>query len=208
MLAGGRPWLEPPPQADPVAPCGVNTAESAVTSRVHFVQRKRRLERRESRELWPKSEREKNLVFRAGWKGWEPTPPCSRATIGASGSGPGAGQVSPGVTEMPYFCPGEEARRFLECCRADGWVLYGFDWVEWASSEEAQGLMRDAQKVAAARPRQLARLLTMLIRRDRFCEGTLNVAFASGLLAGIVGRAAHLAAALARGDEEEIEGAW
>jgi hypothetical protein len=120
----------------------------------------------------------------------------------------GGEDVSRGVFDMPYFSFDEEARGFLECCMADGWVLQGFDWVQWASSEEAQGLIRDAEKLAAARPRQLACLLTMLIRQERFCGGTLSMALDSGLLPGIVRRAANLAAALARGEKEEMDGAW
>lgn len=39
---------------------------------------------------------------------------------------------------------------------------------------------------------QLAKLLTVVIRQDRFVKGALNGAFESGLLTAIAGRAAEL----------------
>jgi len=43
-----------------------------------------------------------------------------------------------------------------------------------------------------ATPEQLSGLLTVVIRQDRFCEGSFEVAFASGLLTNICRRAAQL----------------
>jgi hypothetical protein len=43
--------------------------------------------------------------------------------------------------------------------------------------------------LAKATPEQLAKLLTVCIRQDRFAEGTLLVAFEAGLLTRILQRA-------------------
>jgi hypothetical protein len=44
-----------------------------------------------------------------------------------------------------------------------------------------------------ASPEQLAKLITAVVRADRFCEGYLHGAFESGLLVGVVRRARQLA---------------
>ena len=53
-------------------------------------------------------------------------------------------------------------------------------------------LQDDARALAQATPEQLARLLTVCVREDRFCEGALESAFESGLLTRILERAAVL----------------
>ena len=75
-----------------------------------------------------------------------------------------------------------------------GWVL-NFAWPAWKQTDEAISLRDDAAALAAATPEQLARLLTVLIRQDRFVEGALGSAYESGLLTSIVRRAAELVTA-------------
>ena len=65
--------------------------------------------------------------------------------------------------------------------------------MSWANTPEAQSLRTDSEALNRATPEQLSRLLTSLIRGERFCDGTLNEAFESGLLAGILRRASALA---------------
>ena len=54
-----------------------------------------------------------------------------------------------------------------------------FDLATWKQTHEAKSLRDDAEVLARATPEQLARLLTICIRQDRFCEGTLEGAFES-----------------------------
>jgi hypothetical protein len=61
-----------------------------------------------------------------------------------------------------------------------------------SGSKDAMRLRDDPKALAAASAEQLAKLLTVLIRQDRFVEGALNGAFEAGLLTGIVRRAAGL----------------
>ena len=73
-----------------------------------------------------------------------------------------------------------------------GWVVAGFDWRSWMETVEGRSLSRDPDAVAGATPEQLERLLTAIVRSDRFVEGSIEGAFESGLLARISRRAAAL----------------
>lgn len=108
------------------------------------------------------------------------------------GSWHGGEEISPGVREMPHFSLGETASSFLYMAYDQGWVLEGFNWPAWKGTGEAITLRDDPAVLAAASPEQLAKLLTALIRQDRFSEGALNSAFESGLLTAIAKRGAEL----------------
>ena len=105
----------------------------------------------------------------------------------------GGERKEPGVISMPYFVLSETAESFVRMAYEQGWVLMGFDWPAWKETEEAIALRDDPDALAAASPEQLAKLLTVLIRQDRFVEGRLNSAFEAGLLTGIARRANILA---------------
>ncbi len=94
---------------------------------------------------------------------------------------------------MPYYNLSPVASRFVHTCYKMGWVL-NFDWVQWKDSPEATELLRNPEAMEAATPDQLGRLLTAIIRQDRFAEGALGAAFDSGLLTAIIRRIAVLAA--------------
>jgi hypothetical protein len=98
----------------------------------------------------------------------------------------------PGVMILPYFSLSEMAWSFEQKAYDLGWVMPDFDWGARKQTPEAISLRDDDQASAQATPDQLARLLTVCIRQDRFCEGTLEGAFESGLLTRILERAAVL----------------
>lgn len=75
----------------------------------------------------------------------------------------------------------------------DGWILTDFDWPAWASSEEATTLRDDTGAIEQATEEQLAKLLTTVVRQDRFTDDSLERVVASGLLARILRRAGDLA---------------
>ena len=102
-------------------------------------------------------------------------------------------EKEPGVTTLGYFEDGSVSSALVKAAYETGWVLPTFDWGEWQGSLEAGQLRDDSAALERATPDQLARLLTVLIRQDRFVEGALNDAFESGLLTGILRRAAVLA---------------
>ena len=69
-----------------------------------------------------------------------------------------------------------------------GWVRGDVDWGHWSDTVEATTLRDDPSALARADVDQLVRLLTTLIRLERFSGGTLGSAYSSGLLTGIVRR--------------------
>jgi hypothetical protein len=98
---------------------------------------------------------------------------------GAHVSGGRAGSLSPG------------ALAFIECAYESGWVK-PFDWPDWLQTPEAQNLANNPEAIAAATHDQLTKVLTVLVRQDRFDQGALQSAYESGLLAAIVQRAQAL----------------
>jgi hypothetical protein len=108
------------------------------------------------------------------------------------GTWQGGKQKEPGVFSMPYFALSETGSAFVRMAYEQGWVQTDFSWPAWKETEEAISLRDDPEALAAASPEQLAKLLTVLVRQDRFVEGGLNSAFESGLLTAIARRAGEL----------------
>ena len=100
-----------------------------------------------------------------------------------------------GSEHLPWFVFGPTADAFRAAVASGGWIMLGFDWMTWLRTGEGQALRDDPDAPAGATPDQLGRLLTAIIRSDRFVEGSFAGAFESGLLARIARRAAALLAA-------------
>ena len=92
-----------------------------------------------------------------------------------------------------HYSFSKEAERFIKTCSECGWVLADFDWGTWKGTSEAMELRGNPYAMARATPDQIAKLLTVLIRLDRFCTGSLASAFKTGFLGSILRRAAELA---------------
>jgi len=97
-----------------------------------------------------------------------------------------------GVNTMPSSSLSPEAKAFNKMIYQEGWILDGFDWPEWTKTDEFKDLFTKAESLAKAPAHQLAKLLTALARKERFCEGTMASACADGLLARITQRASVL----------------
>ena len=67
-----------------------------------------------------------------------------------------------------------------------------FDWATWSQTAEGQRLLGEPSHISTATADQLGKVLTTLIRHERFSEGTLNEALESGLLLAIAQRAEAL----------------
>jgi hypothetical protein len=93
-----------------------------------------------------------------------------------------------GRTSMPWYRFSPAARAFL---RDAGALMEPFDWPAWLRTPEGDRL-RDPAAVAGASEADLGRLLTAIVRSDRFTEGSLAGAFESGLLTAILRRAKAL----------------
>lgn len=101
-------------------------------------------------------------------------------------------QAEDGVYTMPYVTFSPVVAEFVEAAYDGGWVLRDFDWPEWKETEEAIMLYRDPDTLGRAAPRQLAQLLTVFIRQDRFVEGALLDNVNNGQILAILRRAAGL----------------
>jgi hypothetical protein len=98
--------------------------------------------------------------------------------------------AEPGYLIWPHVSFSAEAYAFEQAAYDFGWVEWEkFDWPQWKGTREAIQLRDDPHALAKATPEQLAKLLTVCIRQDRFTEGTLQAAFETGLLTRILQRA-------------------
>jgi hypothetical protein len=94
---------------------------------------------------------------------------------------------------MPWYELGPTALAFTRAVGEGGFMRTDFVWRDWISTPEAIALRTDRETLARATPDQLEKLLTMLIREDRFNEGALAYSFETGLIAAIARRAKALA---------------
>lgn len=113
----------------------------------------------------------------------------------------GLERTASGALTFPFVTWSDGVRRFVEAAYEFGWVRGDVDWIEWKGTPGATALRDDRSAVAGATPDQLAKLLTVVIREDRFVEGALNSAYASGLLTAIIQRAATLAGEIAMSEK-------
>lgn len=111
-----------------------------------------------------------------------------------------AGQTGAGTVEdpltMPSFALSDLLTRFEAMTYNAGWVQ-DVDWMEWSRGPEAKRLLRDKASLAHATVDQIAKVLTTLIRSDRFSEGALARSFEAGTLRALAERAEALLAAKA-----------
>lgn len=98
-------------------------------------------------------------------------------------------------------------RAFIETAYEDDWVRTDVDWVAWSQTPAARTLHGDPAAVADASVTELAHLLTAVIRRERFVEGSLAGAFEGGLILRIVRRVRALSDAQTPADGQVHEGA-
>ena len=97
------------------------------------------------------------------------------------------------VIMIPVFNTSPDVDRFVQTCNEMGWVSPEDNWPEWKDSEEAIGLRDDPVTLEHASVEQLRRILTVIIRQDRFVEGSLASHFKSELLVRVLSRAKHIA---------------
>lgn len=94
-----------------------------------------------------------------------------------------------GVHSFGWFEFGPTAELWRAAVGRGEWVISGFDWRTWLATDEGRSLRESPGATATATADQLARLLTAIVRSDRFVEGSIEGAFESGLLARIARRA-------------------
>jgi hypothetical protein len=99
---------------------------------------------------------------------------------------------------MVYLESRPELHHFCQTAYAAGWIMQNFDWMRWSERLKGSNYWIAALPLQAPKD-QLGRLLTALIRGERFCEGTSARAHQQGTLLAIVERAETLLAAARSG---------
>jgi hypothetical protein len=90
--------------------------------------------------------------------------------------------------QFPYYAMSQPASDFYQAAYDAGWVAV-FDWQKWSTTERYKELRAHHVAIDEASIDELVKLLTSVIRADRFIDGTLTEAFDSGLLLAILRRA-------------------
>jgi hypothetical protein len=88
-----------------------------------------------------------------------------------------------GVIQFPYSVPAPIVSQFLEVVYAIP-IIINFDWSAWEEGREMasdETFNFDATDLVTK-----CKLITAIVRNDRFCEGALVSAFASGLILKIL----------------------
>jgi hypothetical protein len=101
-------------------------------------------------------------------------------------------QGDDGAWSMPYVDYGPTRDAFTSAAARGEWVRPDVNWTAWAQTDEARAIQAEPSRIAASSPLQLAQLVTMFVRGDRFNEGYLLEAFARGHLVAIARRAKAL----------------
>jgi hypothetical protein len=132
------------------------------------------------------------------------------AAFGQQLSTEGVGQRRrPGSGKRPYntqedlpeliILPGFEftpsADSFHQYCYKDGWILKDFAWPAWSKSHAGARLLEDPKLIASADVKTLSRLLTVILRSERFTDGAIAAYWSRGIIPAIFYRAAEISKA-------------
>ena len=118
--------------------------------------------------------------------------PAFEAPDAEFGDWKGGGEVEPGTFTLPWFSHSELTSRFVEVAYRDDGVRPDFAWMAWEETPEAVRLRDDRAALEQATVLDLGRLLTVVIRSERFGEGALTEALESGLVTAVLRRIEQL----------------
>lgn len=91
---------------------------------------------------------------------------------------------------MPWYSYSEEVLNFVRDLYDNNIIIYSFDWPAW--QDEAEKLYDDQEALASVDLDTLRKLLTVHVRKDRFCEGHLAAVIRDGHVLAILKRLADL----------------
>lgn len=115
------------------------------------------------------------------------------------GAWEGGDRLPDGSIQMPWYRLSDDAEALLRDFADAGWIE-PFDWPAWVQTAKGRQLMTEPAAVEDASAQELGRLLTSLVRGERFGDGTLEQAYETGILTAIACRAEALVAELADDD--------
>jgi hypothetical protein len=87
------------------------------------------------------------------------------------------------VFEMPYVLYSDTVRRIISLLDWIG-VVHPFDWPHWEQADRYRG----GSALRSAPVGDAARMATVIVRSDRFCEGSIAAAIDDGTLAAVLDR--------------------
>lgn len=96
-----------------------------------------------------------------------------------------APQDKPGVVVLPFYVLTAIGHNFYEDLYKEGFVTK-FRWMDWIA--EAGEYSANDEKLSKADLMDIRRLLTIIVRQDRFCEGLLEEVIESGFVLKILKR--------------------
>ena len=91
---------------------------------------------------------------------------------------------------LPWWELSTDAMAFIQAIYHNEFVI-SFDWVTW--QEEGFRYIKSRKKVAQADLQTICQLLTLHVRRNRFCDGHFAAQLENGHMAAILHRLAHIA---------------
>lgn len=97
-----------------------------------------------------------------------------------------------GDSVFPHFDFNEVAHRFQDDVYKGGWVRCN-NWPDWLASE-GKAFFKSPASIAEASVDQIANILTVCMRRERFVDGAMQSALEAGVLLQVVRRIGALAA--------------
>ena len=99
------------------------------------------------------------------------------------------------MVQMPWWDARPVGMELLRSLREDGW-LRPFNWIAWSSTPRGSKLLGSLDGLDDANEEELVRILTTLVRQDRFFDGALASAIQGGYVPHVCRRAGELADAL------------
>jgi len=104
-----------------------------------------------------------------------------------------AGECMMPEGSTPYWDYVTEVREFEQALYKHKWVVEQFDWPAWL--DQARLFNDHLELVAEADLVTIQKLFTTIVRQERFCEGTLDDAFESGLIVAMLRQVKEVASA-------------
>ena len=74
---------------------------------------------------------------------------------------------------------------FVRLAYDDGWMLPGFDWASW---DEGRTIAGDPVRIKDTDLLTIRKLITALVRNERFCDGALQATYDRGVIQAILRR--------------------
>jgi hypothetical protein len=96
-------------------------------------------------------------------------------------------EIRPGC--FPFHVYAEEVEQFLSALYENGFVSR-FKWSDW--QEEARQYFAQPELLRTADIQVIRKLITLHVRKERFCEGHLSVMIKSGHIAALLRRLKEL----------------